>query len=93
MYTLLDFGCGVGNGFYPVIEHFGISQLSVNACDISKKAISLIEQHPLYDQSRINAIKSDLENDEIPFEASSADFCLFLFVLSAITPEKYVSVV
>ena len=37
----------------------------------------------------MNAIKADLVNDPIPFEENTADYCLFLFVLSAITPEKF----
>jgi len=38
-HCLLDFGCGVGNGFYPLLESFGYRSLRVNCCDISKTAI------------------------------------------------------
>jgi len=86
---LLDFGCGVGNGFYPLIETFGYEKLRVNCCDLSKTAINLVKNHQLYQEEHVNAIKADLVNDPIPFEENSADFCLFLFVLSAITPEKF----
>lgn len=44
-YKLLDFGCGVGNGFYPLVESFGFDKLTVNACDISKTAIAIVKKH------------------------------------------------
>ena len=50
IHTLLDFGCGVGNGFFPVIETFGLNKLRVNGCDISKTAIALIHKHELFDE-------------------------------------------
>jgi hypothetical protein len=37
----------------------------------------------------VDAKQCDLVNDEIPYEPNKANFCLFLFVLSAISPEKY----
>ena len=89
IYTLLDYGCGVGNGFFPIIEEFGFQKLRINCCDISKTAISIIKNHNLYKQEFVNAIQADLVNDIIPFENDSADFSLLLFVLSAISPDKY----
>jgi len=55
-YLLLDYGCGVGNGFFPLLEVFGVNRLRVNGCDISKTAISLIKKHELYSEERINAV-------------------------------------
>ena len=52
---LLDFGCGVGNGFFPLIDNFGYSKLRVNCCDISKTAISLVKKHPSYNQDHVKA--------------------------------------
>ena len=48
IYNLLDFGCGVGNGFFPIVEEFGFSKLRITCCDISKTAISIIKSHQLY---------------------------------------------
>lgn len=90
--TLLDYGCGVGNGFFPLIEQYGLDNLRVNCCDISKTAVGIIKQHPLYQEQKIDARQCDLVNDEIPFEPNTADFGIFIFVLSAISPEKYSSV-
>ena len=92
-YKLLDFGCGVGNGFYPLVESFGYDKLTVNACDISKTAIQIVKKHELYDETKVDAHQCDLVNDDIPYAPLSANFCLFLFVLSGISPEKYDGVV
>jgi len=37
----------------------------------------------------VDAHQCDLVNDEMPFADGEAQFCLILFVLSAISPEKY----
>ena len=50
VYTLLDYGCGVGNGFYPLLETFGKEHLRVNCCDLSKTAVALVKKHDLYDE-------------------------------------------
>ena len=65
---LLDYGCGVGNAFYPLIEEFGIDNLKVNACDISKTAVKILQENKYFDDTRITAHPCDLVNDEIPFE-------------------------
>ena len=89
MYTLLDYGCGVGNGFYPLISTFGYDKLRVNGCDISKTAVSFIKTHHLFNEKYVDVKQADLVNDPIPFPDQSADFGLFLFVLSAISPDKF----
>ena len=55
-FTLLDYGCGVGNGFYPILEVFGLDRIKVNACDISKTAIKLLKEHKLFSETVINAV-------------------------------------
>ena len=89
---LLDFGCGVGNGFYPLIEHFGYDKLRVNCCDLSKTAIRLVKEHEKFKEENVSAFQCDCVNDPIPFEPNTADYCLFLFVLSAISPDKHLKV-
>jgi len=54
-FCLLDFGCGVGNGFFPLIDAFGYNKLRYNCCDISKTAIGIIKQHELYKEEHVNA--------------------------------------
>ena len=41
----------------------------------------------------MNAVQCDIVNEPMPFPDNSSHFCLFLFVLSAITPEKYPEVI
>ena len=51
---LLDGGCGVGNGFYPLFKEFK-ANLRVNCCDFSPRAINFVKENPDYDSSSINA--------------------------------------
>jgi len=61
----------------------------VNGCDISKTAIALLKKHELYREDCVDAHQCDLVNSDLPFPNDSAHFCLLLFVLSAIAPDKY----
>ena len=91
--VLFDPGCGVGNAFFPIIEKFPEAALVVHACDFAKEAVRLIKEHQLYQEDKVQAFQCDLVNDEIPFEHTSADFALLLFVLSAISPENFATAV
>jgi SAM-dependent methyltransferase len=48
-----------------------------------------VKDNESYDGDKIDAKVCDLVNEEIQFEQGTADFGLFLFVLSAISPENY----
>jgi len=86
--VLLDAGCGVGNGFYPLLAEFPL--LKVNCFDFSPRAVDFVKQNELFSEERVQAKVCDLVNDpEIPFELGTADFGIMLFVLSAISPENY----
>jgi SAM-dependent methyltransferase len=87
-YTLLDAGCGVGNGFYPLYREYS-PRLKVHACDFSPRAVEFAKQHELYNKDEINVNVCDLVNDpQLPFPPNSAHFGICLFVLSAISPEN-----
>jgi len=89
---LLDAGCGVGNGFYPLYLEFP-GKLQVHCCDFSPRAIDFVKQHAGYTADTITADVCDLVNDvSLPFPPSTAHFGLLLFVLSAISPENFHSV-
>ena len=62
-FLLLDFGCGVGNGFYPLVEEFGYHNLRVNCCDLSKTAIQLVKSNEHYKEEHVDAKQCDLVND------------------------------
>ncbi len=92
VYTLLDAGCGVGNGFYPLYKEYA-GRLVVQACDFSPRAVEFVRLNEGYKEGDIDAKTCDLVNEPSqPFPPSSADFCLLLFVLSAIAPEHHPSV-
>lgn len=85
---LLDAGCGVGNGFYPLYREY-LGKLLINACDFSPRAVDFVKGNELYDPAFIDAKICDLVNDNIPFEPSKAHYSILLFVLSAISPENF----
>lgn len=89
--TLLDAGCGVGNGFYPLYKEFK-GKIFINCCDFSPRAVTFVKEHESYEKDEIDAHVCDLVNDEIPFPEQSADFSILLFVLSAIAPENFAKV-
>ena len=64
----------------------------MNAIDISKTAIALVQKHQSYNSQFVDAHKCDIVNDQIPFEPNTADFSLFLFVLSALSPSEHLNV-
>ena len=85
---LLDVGCGVGNGLYPLYREFQ-HRLVVNCCDFSPRAVNFVKAHELYKPEDINAQVCDLVNEELPFEPNSSNFAIMLFVMSAISPENF----
>ena len=88
-FVLLDAGCGVGNGFYPLYQEYS-DRLSVNCCDFSPRAVDFVKKNEAYNAEKINANVCDLVNDPaLPFPTETAHFGILLFVLSAISPENY----
>lgn len=51
--ALVEFGCGVGNAFFPLLAN--LPHLHVTAFDLSRKAMALIAAHPLYATGRVCA--------------------------------------
>lgn len=89
-HTLVDCGCGVGNGFYPLLREFGGQFIKINCCDFSPRAVQFVKEHEIYKEEFVDAKVCDLVNDaELPFEQNTADFAILLFVMSAISPENY----
>lgn len=46
-FILLDLGCGVGNGFYPLFKEFG-EYLNINCCDFSPRAVNFVKENELF---------------------------------------------
>uniref|UniRef100_A0A1A9WI37 tRNA N(3)-methylcytidine methyltransferase n=1 Tax=Glossina brevipalpis TaxID=37001 RepID=A0A1A9WI37_9MUSC len=97
--TLLEVGCGVGNFVYPLIEELDAlnkhNKFFYYLCDFSPRAIEFVRNHPLYDTKRMLAFQCDITNEEIQqhVPSNSIDVITMIFVLSAITPKKFLLVI
>jgi SAM-dependent methyltransferase len=88
---LLDCGCGVGNATLPLLTK--LPDLTVAAFDFSVTAIDVFKRDLDFDSKRIDAFVHDISEEELPPSLhSKADFALLLFVMSAIEPEKHLTV-
>jgi methyltransferase-like protein 6 len=78
----------VGNTIYPLLEIN--PQAHVHACDFSKRAVQLVQEHPQYGSGRVTAFVADITStrlvDHVP--PGSIDYCTMVFVLSAVAPEN-----
>ena len=97
-FRVLETGCGVGNTVFPLMQYIESSRdFFVYGCDFSPSAIELTHQNALYDSSRCKTFTWDLTNVDndarLPFEENSLDVILMIFVLSAIRPTSFKSVI
>lgn len=95
---LLEVGCGVGNFVYPLMEELeSLGQLNnyFYACDFSPRAVEFVRSNPKYNENKIKAFQCDITTDTINEHISpnTLDIISMIFVLSAITPEKFDSVI
>lgn len=92
--TMLEVGCGVGNLVFPLIED-GHRDYFIYACDLSPRAVELVKQHNLYDEQYMRAFPCDITTEEVfgTLAEGTLDIATLIFVLSAIHPEKFRTVV
>jgi len=90
---ILEAGCGVGNAIFPLLEEF--DNLFVYACDFSPRAVDFVKAHAKYNESVCSAFQCDLSQQSLTdhITESSLDVVSLLFVLSAIHPDKFASVI
>jgi len=49
--VLFEIGCGVGNFVFPLLKED--SDFFVYACDFSTRAVDIVKNHELYDESKV----------------------------------------
>lgn len=88
-HVLLEVGCGVGNAVFPMLEDY--PGLFVYCCDFSPRAVGLVQANEDYDTARCKAFQCDLTSDDLTANVppGSIDCVTMLFMLSAISPEKF----
>ena len=94
-FKVLETGCGVGNTVFPLLQYtVSKSNYFIYGCDFSHEAIRLTHENPLYDRNRCSTFVWDLTNvDFVPeFEECSLDVIVMIFVLSAIQPKVFQTV-
>lgn len=86
----LEVGCGVGNTVFPLLE--ANPKLFFYAVDFAAKAIELLKENEVYKSTgRCSGHVVDMVKDPLPAEIApqSLDVVMMIFVLSAISPEKF----
>ena len=94
--VLLEVGCGAGNFIFPLLQENVL--FYIYGCDFSPVAVDLCQMNPLNDSSKCCFFVSDLTSDTFVNSFrnaselqghSSVDIISLIFVLSAISPDKF----
>jgi len=94
MLRALEVGCGVGNTVFPLLE--SNPNLYFYALDFSPHAIGLLKKHPDYIATgRCSGYVVDIVHDPLPSDIApgSLDIVMMIFVLSAISPQNFDTVI
>lgn len=94
MLYALEVGCGVGNTVFPLLETN--PHLFFYAIDFAAHAVDLLKKNPNYTSTgRCSGHVVDVVKDDMPAEIApeSLDIVMMIFVLSAISPQHFDSVI
>lgn len=93
--NLLEIGCGVGNLVFPLIEDNHHQKYFIYAMDFSPRAIEIVKQNVLYSEDHLAAFACDVTTDDVfnTIQPGTIDIITLVFVLSAIHPDKFTTVV
>jgi SAM-dependent methyltransferase len=92
-FRLLEVGCGAGNTVFPLLSANNNPELFVYCCDFSKTAVDIVRNHEQFEKERCCPFVLDItdENPVVPFPDGSLDAVIMIFVISAISPNKFVN--
>ncbi|KYQ91578.1 methyltransferase type 12 domain-containing protein [Tieghemostelium lacteum] len=87
--TVMEVGCGAGNAVFPILKIN--PEKYFYAFDFSPNAVKLVKSHPNYNEDRLTAFVCDIATQQLPMfiKDNSIDITLMIFVLSAISPERF----
>lgn len=94
--TLVEAGCGSGNGVFPILR--ANDRLFAYAFDYSAKAVKLMQAHDEYREDRVEAFQADLSEPTSYVDTVRADvpcgvdFVTALWALSALRPGREMQV-
>ncbi|OQR87393.1 methyltransferase domain-containing protein [Achlya hypogyna] len=88
--SVLEVGCGYGSAIFPLLAQ--CPTMRAHVCDFSRHAIDILRGNQAYETERCHAFVCDIVADEIDVPDASIDVVLMVFVLSAIPPSAFASV-
>lgn len=91
---ILEIGAGAGNTAFPIMAMNQNPELTIHACDYSKKAVEIIRAQEAYDGKTIVADVWDAagkgEGSAPPgIEKGSVDIVIMIFIFSALAPDQW----
>lgn len=92
--TILEVGAGAGNTAFPILAMNQNPELTLHACDYSKKAIDVIRSQPAYTEQSTPVLQADvwdIASTALPprLEPDSVDLLLMIFIFSALSPDQW----
>ena len=89
--VILEVGAGAGNTAFPILKANENEELTIHACDFSKKAVELIRANAAYDVDLMQACVWDISSEGLPpgVREGSVDVVLLVFIFSALNPKQW----
>lgn len=81
----------MGNACFPLAEV--MPKCQIYAIDFSQRAVDLLKTHPEFKEDQIMTAVVNVTEPDWTVALPSMDFCLMIFVLSAISPQKMPDVI
>jgi len=90
-FRVLEVGCGNGSTVFPLLAANKDPNLFVYCCDFSPAAVQVVQTSPDLEPTRCLPFVWDVTSSvpSLPFPPSSLRVITLIFVLSAISPDKY----